>query len=55
MQPNEPEPRHELPSREPQCVDSGELLGETHELVILHKGEAYRLRVTRNDKLILTK
>jgi hemin uptake protein HemP len=27
----------------------------TRELTIVHAGEEYRLRITRNDKLILTK
>ena len=31
-----------------------ELLGATRELVILHNGREYRLRLTRNGKLILT-
>ena len=39
-----------------QCrVDSRLLLRESRELVIEHLGQEYRLRRTRNDKLILTK
>jgi hemin uptake protein HemP len=38
-----------------QRIDSGRLLGGGHELVIEHAGQEYRLRLTRNDKLILTK
>jgi hemin uptake protein HemP len=38
-----------------QRVHSAELLGRTRELVILHRGEEYRLRLTGNDKLLLTK
>lgn len=36
-------------------VDSGALLGGGREVLIRHGGEVYRLRHTRNDKLILTK
>ena len=36
-------------------VDSIALLGGTREVLIRHGGEVYRLRHTRNDKLILTK
>jgi hemin uptake protein HemP len=35
--------------------NSADLFGGTHEIVILHKGVPYRLRITRQDKLILTK
>jgi len=36
-------------------VSSQSLLGGSRELVIQHQGSAYHLRLTRNDKLILTK
>jgi hemin uptake protein HemP len=36
-------------------VELTAILGTGREAVILHKGERYRLRVTANDKLILTK
>jgi hemin uptake protein HemP len=35
-------------------VASGSLLGQARELVIVHNGREYRLRLTRNGKLILT-
>nr|WP_221265757.1 hemin uptake protein HemP [Oleiagrimonas soli] len=38
-----------------QRVASGRLLDGARELVIEHHGSEYHLRVTRNDKLILTK
>ena len=38
-----------------QRIDSGRLLAGARELVIDHAGQQYRLRLTRNDKLILTK
>ena len=39
----------------PRRVDSRLLLRESKEIVIEHMGQEYRLRRTRNDKLILTK
>jgi hemin uptake protein HemP len=36
-------------------VDSQQLLGENEELIIEHAGQEYRLRKTRQNKLILTK
>ena len=36
-------------------IDSAQLLAAGKELVIEHAGSEYRLRLTRNDKLILTK
>ena len=38
----------------PQKVSSEALLGSGRELVIVHNGREYRLRLTQNDKLILT-
>lgn len=34
---------------------TADLFGGDDEIVVLHNGAAYRLRVTRQDKLILTK
>lgn len=39
----------------PPRVDSQQLFEGQRELIIQHQGEAYRLRITRHDKLILTK
>lgn len=39
----------------PQVVAAAALLGDRRELVIEHAGERYRLSLTRNGKLILTK
>lgn len=36
-------------------VEVASIIGTGREAVIVHKGERYRLRVTANDKLILTK
>lgn len=37
------------------CIDSAQLLAGAREIVIEHAGQHYHLRLTRNDKLILTK
>ena len=42
-------------SRMPPEIDSLRLLQGQRELCIRHGDETYRLRHTRNDKLILTK
>ena len=44
-----------MPPSATRRMDSRHLLGGGHELVIEHAGQEYRLRLTRNDKLILTK
>ncbi len=36
-------------------VETSALFGGAREIVLLHNGEHYRLRVTQNGKLILTK
>jgi len=36
-------------------VDSSNLFGLSNELIIIHNGEEYKLRLTSNGKLILTK
>lgn len=36
-------------------IDSAQLLADRKEVQIRHGGEIYRLRVTRNGKLILNK
>ena len=38
-----------------RVIPSEELLRGERQVVILHHGEAYRLLVTRNDKLLLQK
>ena len=43
-----------LPTPDPS-IESNTLLRGTREVLIRHGGEVYRLRHTRNDKLILTK
>lgn len=34
---------------------SPELFGDKNEIMICHKGEVYKIRITRNDKLIMNK
>ena len=36
-------------------IDAGTLLSSSREIILVHKDTEYRLRVTSNDKLILTK
>ena len=43
------------PQDPPAPVRSGELLKGQRQVVILHEGQEYRLQVTKNGKLILTK
>jgi hemin uptake protein HemP len=38
----------------PRKVQSESLLGRAKELVIMHNGREYRLRMTQSGKLILT-
>ncbi|MDV6343020.1 MULTISPECIES: hemin uptake protein HemP [unclassified Nitrosomonas] len=47
---------HSLPMRDPyKPINSDSLFVVGDEVLIQHRGEQYRLRRTRNDKLILTK
>ena len=41
-------------SSQPQRVNSTALFGASRELIIVHSGREYRLRLTQNEKLILT-
>ncbi len=42
------------PSR-PVAIRSAELFRDAQEVIIIHREQEYRLRITRADKLILTK
>jgi hemin uptake protein HemP len=44
----------DVPQPSPRRVTSESLLGQRKELVIVHNGREYRLRLTQNGKLILT-
>ncbi len=48
------DPAQAVPDLVPR-IDSRRLLAGARELLISHAGQEYRLRLTRNDKLILTK
>ena len=48
-------PPSSLDAIQTPVLDVRDLLGGGREVIILHAGERYRLRVTANDKLILTK
>ncbi|MEZ6067696.1 MAG: hemin uptake protein HemP [Planctomycetaceae bacterium] len=56
-----PQPPEEVPQpsadrhETPRLVDSNDLLQGTHEVLIRHGNEVYRLRQTRSGKLILHK
>lgn len=44
------------PPKQPlRTIPSTELLQGQREVVIVHQGEHYRLRLTRNDRLVLYK
>jgi hemin uptake protein HemP len=47
--------RPQVETESPPSFDSAELLKGGREVLIRHHGEIYRLRLTRNDKLILNK
>ena len=44
----------DAPAGAPLRVQSEALLGNAKELLIVHNGREYRLRLTQNGKLILT-
>ena len=53
-----PSPPHRTGPQQPPCpamIRSEDLLGQQREILIIHAQEVYRLRLTRNGKLILTK
>jgi hemin uptake protein HemP len=47
-------PAQQRPDANPHRVTSEALLGRAGQLLIVHGGREYRLRVTHNGKLILT-
>ena len=47
--------RSETARARPDSVNSKTLLGDRKELTIVHNDQKYKLRLTGNDKLILTK
>ncbi len=53
-QPARPGPERPRPAGKPR-VQAAALLAGSREVIIEHAGEEYRLRLTKNGKLILTK
>lgn len=53
---SDPKPscKHEA-ATPPLRLQTAELFAGQREIVIVHQGQNYLLRITRNDKLILTK
>jgi hemin uptake protein HemP len=49
-----PTPAAPLAQPAPPRLSSEQLLGPRGEVVIVHKGREYRLRITQNGRLILT-
>ncbi|HBG28870.1 MAG TPA: hemin uptake protein HemP [Phycisphaerales bacterium] len=41
--------------RETRLLESSQLFGSDNEIMIRHQGSVYRLRITRNGKLIMNK
>ena len=39
----------------PLRLDVRDVMKKSREIILVHNGQDYRLRITRNDKLILTK
>jgi hemin uptake protein HemP len=52
---NHPLTRARLPADVSVKIESKILLAGQREAIIVHRGEEYRLRITRQEKLILTK
>jgi hemin uptake protein HemP len=53
--PPEPPAIPSVPPTPPKEVDVHVLIGNGREVILVHRGERYRLRITAQDKLILTK
>lgn len=53
--PSEPTTAESVGAKSIQRVRASDLLGPRGLLLIEHEGEVYTLRVTRNNRLILTK
>jgi hemin uptake protein HemP len=49
------EPITDLPRRQRTRLRIVDLMQGAHEVILLHEGEEYRLRITKTGKFILTK
>ena len=52
---DDPRGQRKATEERPRIITSADLFQGSKELLITHAGELYRLRLTRNDKLILSK
>ncbi|MCD4831844.1 MAG: hemin uptake protein HemP [Anaerohalosphaeraceae bacterium] len=43
------------PAQQIPMIESSQLFGKSSEIMIRHEGAVYRLRITRNGKLIMNK
>lgn len=50
-----PQKQNAIALSRPCLISTEQLFGSAREVVIAHKGAEYRLQITRNEKLILTK
>ena len=50
-----PAPPDPKPHRVPARIDVAGLIGDAREIILVHEGQDYRLRITAKGKLILTK
>lgn len=50
-----PDPRPRPPAAPLRRIPVEQILGQAEQVILLHRGEEYRLRLTRANKLILTK
>ena len=55
FQPDDRRPAEERDPAPRRVVTTEQLLGGAREIAIRHEGQEYRLQITRNGKLILTK
>lgn len=55
--PDQPNHPRRASSESPSCprYETATLFGAAREIELIHRGEIYRLRITRQEKLILTK
>ena len=50
-----PQPQPARATPPPRTIDSQTLFGTASQVLIAHQGETYKLQITRQGKLILTK
>jgi len=52
---DKPVSRYSNTEQQIPLIDSSQLFGKEKEIMIRHEGAIYRLRITRNGKLIMNK